>query len=33
MTSRQVFRGLPGSAFSRLDLSGAGPLVTIIPVE
>jgi 3',5'-cyclic-AMP phosphodiesterase len=31
-TSGQVFRKLPGSAFTRVDLSGASPLVSIIPV-
>ena len=31
-TSTQVFHGVPGTAFSRVDLSGDGPTVTIIPV-
>lgn len=32
VTSREVFRGLPGSAFSRIDLGVGGPLVTVVPV-
>lgn len=28
----QTFRGIPGSAFSRIDLSDDGPTVTVIPV-
>jgi 3',5'-cyclic AMP phosphodiesterase CpdA len=32
ITSTQDFRGQPGSAFSRIDLSGDGPTVTVIPV-
>jgi 3',5'-cyclic AMP phosphodiesterase CpdA len=31
-TSTQVFRGVPGTAFSRIDLSGDGLTVTVIPV-
>jgi hypothetical protein len=31
-TSTQVFHGVPGTAFSRIDLSGDGPMVTVIPV-
>jgi len=31
-TSTQVFRGVPGTAFSRIDLSDDGPTVTVIPV-
>lgn len=31
-TSTRVFRGIPGAAFSRIDLSDAGPRVTVIPV-
>jgi 3',5'-cyclic-AMP phosphodiesterase len=31
-TSTQVFHGVPGTAFSRIDLSGDGPTVTVIPV-
>lgn len=32
-TSTQVFRGRPGTAFSRVDLpDGAPPLVTVIPI-
>jgi len=33
-TSTRVFRGVPGSAFSRIDLGGPddGPLVTVFPV-
>jgi hypothetical protein len=30
--STQVFRGVPGTAFSRIDLSDDGPTVTTIPV-
>jgi 3',5'-cyclic AMP phosphodiesterase CpdA len=30
--STQAFRGVPGSAFSRIDLSEDGPTVTVIPV-
>jgi 3',5'-cyclic-AMP phosphodiesterase len=30
--STQVFHGVPGTAFSRIDLSGDGPMVTVIPV-
>ncbi len=32
VTSREVFRPLPGSAFSRIDLDEDGPLVTVISV-
>ena len=31
-TSTQVFRGVPGTAFSRIDLSDDGPTVTVSPV-
>jgi 3',5'-cyclic-AMP phosphodiesterase len=33
-TSTRVFRGVPGTAFSRIDLGGRddGPLVTVFPV-
>lgn len=31
-TSAQAIRGLPGAAFSRIDLSGDGVRVTVIPV-
>lgn len=31
-TSMQTFHGLPGTAFSRIDLSDDGPMVTVIPV-
>ena len=31
-TSTQTFRGVAGSAFSRIDLSDDGPTVTVIPV-
>ena len=31
-TTTRVFRRLPGSAFSRLDLTDDGPTVTVIPV-
>jgi 3',5'-cyclic-AMP phosphodiesterase len=30
--STQTFRGVPGTAFSRIELSGDGPRVTVIPV-
>jgi 3',5'-cyclic AMP phosphodiesterase CpdA len=31
-TSTQVFRGLPGAAFSRIDLTGSGTTVTMVPI-
>ena len=31
-TSTQTFHGVPGTAFSRIDLSDDGPTVTVIPV-
>jgi 3',5'-cyclic AMP phosphodiesterase CpdA len=31
-TSTGDFRGVPGAAFSRIDLSSGGPIVTLIPV-
>jgi 3',5'-cyclic-AMP phosphodiesterase len=32
VTSTRAFRGVPGAALSRVDITGAGPRVTVIPV-
>jgi 3',5'-cyclic-AMP phosphodiesterase len=32
VTSTQAFRGVPGAALSRVDLTGDGPRITVIPV-
>jgi 3',5'-cyclic AMP phosphodiesterase CpdA len=32
LTHTQTFHGIPGSAFSRIDLLDSGPVVTVIPV-
>ncbi len=32
VTSRTAFRGLPGGAFSRVDLDGSGASATVIPI-
>ena len=32
ITSTGAFRGVPGAAFSRVDLTDGGPRVTVIPV-
>jgi len=31
-TSTEAYRGYPGSAFSRIDLTADGPVVTVVPV-
>jgi hypothetical protein len=31
-TSTEVFQGLPGAAFSRIDLNGPSTTVTMIPI-
>jgi hypothetical protein len=33
VTSTEVFRGVPGGALSRIDISDAGLVATIIPIE
>jgi Icc protein len=32
-TSTETYRGYPGSAFSRIDLTPDGPVVTVVPVD
>jgi len=31
-TSTGAFHGVPGAAFSRIELSGGGPTVTVLPI-
>jgi 3',5'-cyclic-AMP phosphodiesterase len=31
-TSTSAFHGVPGAAFSRIELSGGGPTVTVLPI-
>jgi 3',5'-cyclic-AMP phosphodiesterase len=33
LTSTQTFRGVPGAAFSRIDVSDDGTVVTVIPIS
>jgi 3',5'-cyclic AMP phosphodiesterase CpdA len=33
VTSMEDFRGVPGAAFSRIDLTDDGPMVTVMPVS